>query len=89
MELLKLYFRWRSARQIEQRAAPATASSPSWRGVLQPQNQPATKVLIPVDGSRNSEFAVRHVVRQFMNNTAMEIHLLNVQQPLAATSRAS
>ena len=41
-------------------------------------------MLIPVDGSRNSEFAVRHVVRQFMNNTAMEIHLLNVQQPLSS-----
>ena len=42
------------------------------------------KVLIPVDGTRNCEFAVRHVVRQFMNNTAMEIHLLNVQQPLSS-----
>jgi len=39
------------------------------------------KVLVPVDGSRNSEFAVRHVIRQFFNNTAMEIHLLNVQRP--------
>lgn len=41
------------------------------------------KVLIPVDGSRNCEFAVRHVVRQFMDNTAMEIHLLNVQPPFS------
>ena len=37
------------------------------------------KVLIPVDGSRNCQFAVRHVIKEFMNNTAMEIHLLNVQ----------
>ena len=37
------------------------------------------RVLVPVDGSRNCQFAVRHVVREFMNNTAMEIHLLNVQ----------
>ena len=42
------------------------------------------KVLIPVHGSRNCEFAVRHIVRQFMNNTAMEIHLLNVQPPFSS-----
>ena len=41
------------------------------------------KILIPVDGSRNSEFAVKHVIREFMNNTAMEIHLLNVQSPFS------
>ena len=41
------------------------------------------KLLIPVDGSRNSQFAVRHVIKQFMNNTAMEIHLLNVQPPFS------
>ena len=39
------------------------------------------KVLIPVDGSRNCQFAVKHVIKEFMNNTAMEIHLLNVQTP--------
>ncbi len=39
------------------------------------------KVLIPVDGSRNCQFAVKHVIKEFMNNTAMEIHLLNVQSP--------
>ena len=42
------------------------------------------KVLVPVHGSRNCEFAVKHVVRQFMNNTAMEIHLLNVQAPFSS-----
>ena len=42
------------------------------------------KVLIPVDGSRNCQFAVRHVIQQFMNNTAMEIHLLNVQAPFSS-----
>jgi len=40
--------------------------------------------LIPVDDSGNCEFAVKHVIRQFMNNTAMEIHLLNVQPPLSS-----
>ena len=41
------------------------------------------KVLIPVDASGNSQIAVRQVIREFMNNTAMEIHLLNVQPPFA------
>jgi len=41
------------------------------------------KVLIPIDSSRNCQFAVKHVIRQFMNNTAMEIHLLNVQRPFS------
>ena len=39
------------------------------------------KILVPVDGSRNCQFAVKHVIKEFMNNTAMEIHLLNVQAP--------
>jgi len=41
------------------------------------------KVLVPVDGSPNSKYAVRHVVSQFMKNTAMEVHLLNVQPPFS------
>ena len=41
------------------------------------------RVLIPVDGSRNSEFALRHVVNEFMKSAAMEIHLLNVQPPFS------
>jgi len=41
------------------------------------------KVLVPIDGSRNSLHAVRHVVNAFMQNTAMEVHLLNVQSPLS------
>jgi Ca2+-transporting ATPase len=77
MELLKLYFRRRAAQGHDRPRAPAPATPA-------PQMPQGTgghmlKVLVPVDGSRNSEFAVRHVVRQFMNNTAMEIHLLNVQ----------
>lgn len=41
------------------------------------------KLLIPVDGSRNCQFAVKHVIKEFMNNTAMQIHLLNVQPPFS------
>jgi Ca2+-transporting ATPase len=76
MELLKVYFRRRSAKGFEQRQAPAIA--------LEASGGPMLKVLVPVDGSRNCEFAVRHAVRQFMNNTAMEVHLLNVQAPFSS-----
>ena len=41
------------------------------------------KVLIPVDSSRNCQFALKHVIKEFVNNTAMEIHLLNVQPPFS------
>ena len=41
------------------------------------------KVLVPVDGSPNSQYAVRHVVAQFAKNSAMEVHLLNVQPPFS------
>ena len=41
------------------------------------------KVLIPVHSSHNCQFAVKHVIGQLMNNTAMEIHLLNVQAPFS------
>lgn len=40
------------------------------------------RILVPISGSRNCHFAVQHVISEFMNNTAMEIHLLNVQAPL-------
>lgn len=41
------------------------------------------KILVPVDGSRNSEYALRHVVREYRRHPGMEIHLLNVQPPLS------
>lgn len=59
------------------------------RGSLAAMSQQFTKensmlkILIPVSGSRNCQFAVKHVIREFMNNTAMEIHLLNVQPPFS------
>jgi Ca2+-transporting ATPase len=39
------------------------------------------RILIPIDDSPNCRFAVRHVIGQFMDNTAMEVHLVNVQPP--------
>ena len=41
------------------------------------------KILVPIDGSRSSRFAVPHVIREFMKNHALEIHLLNVQPPFS------
>jgi Ca2+-transporting ATPase len=69
MELLKAYFR-RSA------AAPSAVEPP----LPQPGGK-AMKVLVPVDRSHNCQLAVRQVVRRFMNDSALEIHLLNVQPP--------
>jgi nucleotide-binding universal stress UspA family protein len=42
------------------------------------------KVLVPVDGSRNCQFAVKHVIKEFMSKPAIEIHLLNVQPPFSS-----
>jgi Ca2+-transporting ATPase len=76
MELLKFYFRHRSAQAMAERQ-PAPAPTP-----LEAAGGQTMKTLIPVSGTPNCELAVRHVVKQFMNNTAMEVHLLNVQLPL-------
>ena len=93
MELLKVYFRKRTARTMETTKAPALGAPVA--GFAQQQTSLASisqqfaggntilKVLIPVDDSRNCQFAVKHVIKQFMNNTAMEIHLLNVQAPFS------
>jgi nucleotide-binding universal stress UspA family protein len=80
MELLKVYFRNRSARTMEtaQQGASLASISQQFSG-----GNTMLKVLIPVDGSRNCQFAVKHVIKEFMNNTAMEIHLLNVQPPFS------
>ncbi len=37
------------------------------------------KVLVPVDGSENSQQAVRHVVNRRLQNPALEVHLLHVR----------
>jgi len=81
MELLKFYFR--------SRAASTTQTAQQGAGLASISRQIAggntmLKVLVPVHGSRNCQFAVRHVIREFMNNTAMEIHLLNVQPPFSS-----
>jgi nucleotide-binding universal stress UspA family protein len=86
MELLKVRFRSRKARQERAPGVPGAGGTRSHQDVESESQQLAggnamLKVLVPVDGSRNCQFAAKHVIRQFMNNTAMEIHLLNVQPP--------
>jgi len=41
------------------------------------------RVLVPSDGSPNSQYGVRHVVGEFMKNRDLEIHVLNVQPPFS------
>ncbi len=53
---------------------PLTPFNPS-----RPGDTAMKRILIPVDGSPTAQFAVRHVVNEFMQDSAMEIHLLNVQ----------
>jgi nucleotide-binding universal stress UspA family protein len=40
-------------------------------------------VLVPIGVSRNTPFAIRRVINEYMSNPDMEIHLLNVQAPLS------
>ena len=42
------------------------------------------RILIPVGGTRNDSFALQHVIQRFRNNSAIEVHLLNVQSPFSA-----
>ncbi|MEK7757059.1 MAG: cation transporting ATPase C-terminal domain-containing protein, partial [Planctomycetota bacterium] len=81
MELLKVYFRKRTAMTPET-APPCAGPAPIAQQTAGVNTM--LKILIPVDRSRNCEFAVKHVIKQFMNNTAMEIHLLNVQPPFSS-----
>ena len=42
-----------------------------------------TKILVPIDGSKNSEFAVRQVINEYIKNRGLEFHVLNVQPPFS------
>jgi nucleotide-binding universal stress UspA family protein len=94
MELVKVYFRKRQAKELGTQQAPlfdtpASSFAPQGAGNASAAHgikgaNTMLRVLIPVAGSRNCQFAVNHVIRQFMANTAMEIHLLNVQPPFSS-----
>ena len=91
MELLKVYFRKRTAKATDTGQAPLFGTSYASFAQLRVSHASFShdftggnamlKILIPVANSLNCQFAVKHVIKQFMNNTAMEIHLLNVQPP--------
>ena len=83
MELLKVYFQKRTTTAMK--TGQATVSGEPLASISQQfsKENSMLKILIPVSGSRNCQFAVKHVIKEFMNNTAMEIHLLNVQPPLS------
>lgn len=57
-------------------AAAAASAVPSGES-------PMLKILVPVDGSRNAQHAVRHVIAEFRKNPGFEVHLLNVQTPFS------
>ena len=94
MEVLKIQLRSRKAHTRERprlgtTAEALVAAEPNAAGAA-----PATlritgghamlKLLIPVVGSPNDRFAVQDAIKRFMNNTEMELHLLNVQKPFSA-----
>jgi Ca2+-transporting ATPase len=93
MELVKVHFRKRNASARDEARSPvvpgtSAAAAPQGAGAASGPRQliggnAMTKVLIPIGGSGNDRFAVQYVVKQFMNNTAMEVHLLNVQTPFS------
>jgi len=66
-----------AARKAEVTSGAASADQAAGR-------QPLRRVLVPVDGSRNSDFALRHVVDEFAKDPKMEVHLLNVQSPFSS-----
>jgi len=92
MELLKIYFRrGKASAGDEARSAAALAAfaiASPLGATLAPQQvtggNAMLKILIPVGGTHNDRFAVQNVIKRFMNNTAMEVHLVNVQMPFSA-----
>jgi Ca2+-transporting ATPase len=89
MELLKVYFRRRKATAGE-RAAPTAASADpapppaaAAAGLGAAGSRATLRVLLPVGGSRNDRYAVQHVVNRFLSDTAIEVHVLNVQVPFS------
>ena len=67
--------------RIAQRLAALRAALPA---SAPPEGEPPMqRILVPVDGSRDAEFAVRHVISRFLKDSAMEVHLLNVQPPFS------
>ncbi|MEJ8835628.1 HAD-IC family P-type ATPase [Ramlibacter sp. AN1133] len=79
MELLKLHFRRRAAPVAPRAPAAADATIAPVNG-----GTGMDTILVPVRGSANCDAAIQHAIRLFMNNTALQIHLLNVQPPFSS-----
>lgn len=79
----------RNHRRLESRISARLAFFAEQRETQQanqisPEGENAmSKILVPVDGSRNSHHAVRHAANEFLKNPTMEIHVLNVQAPFS------
>ena len=80
----------RNHRRLESRISARLAGFAQQRDSLvsasrQPTGDNAmSKVLVPIDGSRNGQHAARQVIREFLKNTALDVHLLSVQAPFSA-----
>src|SRR6185436_12766831 len=87
IELTKAYLRATAGRTaVPVTPVPITVQAAAGPAPISTQiagGEARLKVLVPVDRSRNCQFAVKHVIREFMNRPPMEIHLLNVQPPFS------
>ncbi|MEK9777336.1 MAG: universal stress protein, partial [Quisquiliibacterium sp.] len=72
---------WRRHAELSSGVMQAVSSPPASPG--QGAAPPVKKILVPVDGSANSEAALRHVIDRFLKDGRLEVHLLNVQAPLS------
>ena len=78
----------RNHRRLESRisahlAALAAIAPPAPRNASPEGGNTMQKILVPVDGSRNCEHALRQVVTEFLGGPSLEVHLLNVQVPFS------
>ncbi|MGZ8259624.1 MAG: universal stress protein [Caldimonas sp.] len=63
-------------------AAGAAAAAPAEATPVGRGSSHALDVLVPVDGSRNSLGAARHAIDAYRRDSALRLHLLNVQSGL-------
>jgi YjbE family integral membrane protein len=76
-------------RTLESRISARIARFPRPDAAVSPQSTsseeeaPMLKILVPVDGSRNAQHAVRHVISEYRRHPGFEVHLLNVQTPFS------
>ena len=69
--------------QQPMKPAASTASSVSNMSAQPAGVTSMERVLVPYDGSPHADGALRHVIAQFMTDSAKEVHVLNVQPALS------